>query len=499
VVDRVIERLASPECGVFQRSGKLVMVTRDARDDGDVVRPEGVPTIRELVPARLKEIIRTTVNTRDASLAGEVLARGEWSHIRPLDAIVSYPVMRRDGSLLLASGYDGSTRTLAEMAVRVEVTNAPTRDDARAALTLLSELVGDFPFAGDAQRAAWLAMLLTVPARPAIDGPTPLGLFEATQRGSGKSLLADVVSTIITGEVASRRVAPKTREEWDKVLFSILLAGDPLVLFDNVTNMLVSDALDAVLTGTVYSQRLLGVSEDRRVAIRTVFLASANNARLSTDLVRRALGCRLEPDVEQPETRTGFRTPDLLGHVRVHRARYLSAVLTLLRAYAVAGRPSVEARPMGSYGAWCRVVRDSLVWAGAADPAVTQDALRESADVERDELRDLLTAWREMLGERAVTVRELLDTAQTGRVGVGPEQRPGSKFVPQRSEANRERGSALLDALRGVTPNGAEPTTHTIGNRLRTMRGQIVGGLVLREGRRARGDRATYQVLGGVK
>jgi hypothetical protein len=283
------------------------------------------------------------------------------------------------------------------------------------------------------------------------------------------------------------------------VIFSILLAGDPLVLFDNVTNMLVSDALDAVLTGTVYSQRLLGVSEDRRVAIRTVFLVSANNARLSTDLVRRSLGCRLEPDVEQPETRTGFRVPDLLGHVRRERSRYLCAALTVLRAYVVAGRPRVDARPMGSYEAWCRVVRDSLVWAGAADPAVTQDALRESADVERDELRDLLTAWHTVLGDRLVTVRELLNTAQTGRVpGIEPEHRVGGKFARPPGETNCEQGM-LLDALRGVTPNGAEPTTHTIGNRLRTMRGRIVGGLVLREGRRARGDRATYQVLGGVK
>lgn len=492
-VDYVITHLASPACGVYQRSGKLVTVTRDAREDGDVIRPEGAPTIRELVLPRLKEIIRMTAGAREASLAADVMARGEWSHVRPLDAIVSYPVMRRDGSLLLASGYDPTTRTLAEIATRVHVPDAPTQSDAREAVARLSDLVSDFPFAGDAQRSAWLAMLLTVPARPAIDGPTPLGLLEATQRGSGKSLLADALSIIVTGEPAARRVAPKTREEWDKVLFSILLAGDPLVLFDNVTNMLVSDALDAVLTGTVYSQRLLGVSEDRRVAIRTVFLASANNARLSTDLVRRSLGCRLEPNVEQPEARTGFRTPDLLGHVRRERARYLAAALTVLRAYALAGSPRVDSRPMGSYEAWCRVVRDALVWAGAPDPAVTQDALREGADVERDELRDLLTAWDALLGSRAVTVRELLDAAQTGCPPGATRNKVAGKFT-QSSDTERALGTSMLDALRGITPNGAEPAAHTIGNRLRTMRGQIVDGLVLREGPRARGDRATYEV-----
>jgi putative DNA primase/helicase len=402
-----------------------------------------------------------------------VLARGEWSHIRPLDAIVSYPVMRRDGSLLLASGYDAPTRTLAEMTITVDIPDAPSQAQARAALATLFELVGDFPFAGEAQRSAWLAMLLTVLARPAIDGPTPLGLFEATQRGSGKSMLADVISVIATGAEAPRRVAPKTREEWDKVLFSILLAGDPLVLFDNVTHMLVSDALDAVLTGTSYAQRLLGVSEDRRVAIRTVILASANNARLSTDLVRRSLGCRLEPDVERPETRTGFRLPDLLGHAREHRSRYLGAALVVLRAYAVAGRPAVKARPLGSYESWCRVVRDSIVWAGAADPAVTQDALRETADVERDELRDLLSAWHARLGDRAVTVREIVDAVLT----------PGPPSAD------------LHDALRSIMPNGAEPAPHAIGNRLRMLRGQIIGGMTLRAGHPTREKKATWQVV----
>src|SRR5690606_30538258 len=106
---------------------------------------------------------------------------------------------------------------------------------------------------------------------------------------------------ICTGQEVPRRVAPKTKEEFDKSMLSMLLTGAPLVLLDNVTNMLVSDALDAVLTGTSYEQRVLGASEDRRVSVRTVFLASANNARISSDLVRRSITCRLEPDTETPE------------------------------------------------------------------------------------------------------------------------------------------------------------------------------------------------------
>jgi len=469
-VDHVIDHLAEPSRGVYQRAGLLVTVTREAIDDSGIVRPAGSPTIRVIPTPRLKEIITMTAGPRLRDLASTVVARGEWAGIRPLDAIVSYPVMRRDGTLLLTSGYDAQTRTLAEISIKVDVPDAPTRKDARRALQDLESLVQDFPFVG-AGRAAWLAALLTVVARPAIDGPTPMLLVDATERGSGKTLLSDVISMITTGEPAPRRTAPETAEEWRKVIFAMLLAGDPICLIDNVTRMLASAALDAMLTGTTYQDRVLGVSDERRVAVRTVMIASANNCRVSTDLVRRSLHCRLEPAEEQPETRTGFAHTDLLGHVRRERARYLTAALTILRAYAVADRPAVKARAMGSYNAWCRVVRDALVWVGAADPAETQDALREDADVERDELRDLLTAWHAVLEDTPVTVRELL------------------------GKASGTSGVELIEALRGITPGDREPTAHTIGNRLRVLRGQMIGGLVLREKRIERDNVRRWAVV----
>src|SRR5690606_13217021 len=155
---------------------------------------------------------------------------------RPLDAIVSYPVLRRDGSLILSSGYDDATRTLAEIPPEVgalDIPDAPTLEDARKALATLEDLVSDFPFASTHARASWLAMLCTIPARPASDGPTPLGLLEASARGAGKTLLADLISYICTGQEVPRRVAPKTKEEFDKSMLSMLLTGAPLVLLDN--------------------------------------------------------------------------------------------------------------------------------------------------------------------------------------------------------------------------------------------------------------------------
>jgi hypothetical protein len=540
-VDHTIELLA--ERNVYQRSGQLIMVAREAKNEDGAVRPVGAPTIRSLPQVRLAEIITTTLaqpllaqaqceheeelaacesdDDRDLIIAAweermartlkkaqqvgnhhavTILARGEWAHVRPLDAIVTYPTMRPDGSILASTGYDSATRTLAEISAEaeVQVPDDPTLEDARAAIEVLSDLVSDFPFAGEAHRSAWLATLLTPLARPAIgDAPTPMLLLDASARGSGKTLLAGVIGTIVLGASPPCRTAPETAEEWRKVIMAMLLAGDPIVLIDNVTRMLASAALDSVLTAPDgrYADRILGVSEERRVAIRVTLIASTNNARLSSDLVRRTLLCRLEPDVERPEQRKGWAIPDLLGHVREYRASYLAAALTILRAYASAGRPQVDARPMGSYSAWCRVVRDALVWAGAPDPAETQDALRDSADVERDELGDVLREWHGLLSDRAITTAQLLEAARAGKAPdtSAPKSKKGGGPAWMGAGSGGER--PLLEALRGIMPDGAEPNSRRIGNRLRALRGQIIGGLVLREGDGARGGWATWRVL----
>jgi hypothetical protein len=539
-VDHAIEMLA--DRNVYQRSGQLVRVTREAVTEKGTTRPAGAPTIRSMPEERLAEIMATVLLNDPKGLLAKaraeyqeelaecadedrewvhaswsereeearklaaqiarrcshtILARGEWAHVRPLDAIVSYPVMRPDGTILSARGYDEQTRTLAEISIVVDVPEQPTQDDARAALTALLTLLGDFPFASDAHRSAWVATLLTVVARPAIvDAPTPMLLIDATARGSGKGLLADVLNLITLGTRATVRTAPKTREEWDKTMLALLSAGDPVVLLDNLVGMLSSDALDTVLTGTTYGQRVLGVSENRAVPIRTVFIATANNVSLSTDLVRRSLHCRLEPPCEAPEARpaSDFQHADLRGHVREHRALYLAAALTIVRAYAVAGRPRVEAKPMGSFEEWCRVVRDALVWAGGADPVETQAGLREHSDVERDELATLLREWHGLLGERAVTAAELLSAARSGRASEAQTKAAPGSMRARLLDAPSAGGRPLWDALCGIMPDGKDPTPHLVGNRLRKRRGQVVGGLAIKAGEAARNG-GTYQVV----
>lgn len=91
-----------------------------------------------------------------------VHARGTWPGIRPLVNVVDHPVVRPDGSVLAASGYDADTALfLSTDGLPLDLPEKPTRDDTRAAAGRLLDVVSDFPFEKDHHRSAWLAGPLT--------------------------------------------------------------------------------------------------------------------------------------------------------------------------------------------------------------------------------------------------------------------------------------------------------------------------------------------------
>src|SRR5262249_21174909 len=119
-------------------------------------------------------------------------------------------------------------------------------------------LVEEFPVEDNSHLAAWLAAVLTVLARPAIDGPCPLFLFEAPTPGSGKSLLAELVGLITTGRETPVSEVSDDNEEVRKSLTAIILEGERVVNLDNAAGSFGWKSLDQVLTGTIYKGRLLG-------------------------------------------------------------------------------------------------------------------------------------------------------------------------------------------------------------------------------------------------
>lgn len=94
------------------------------------------------------------------------------------------------------------------------------------------------------------------------------------------------------------------------------------------------------------------------------------------------------------------------------RPKLVTAGLTLLRAYIVAGRPT-PLDTIGSFEKW-NLVREALVWLGLPDPAATRESIL-AEDLQKEVLVDLLKLWRTALGHRPVTLKELEAIAQDER------------------------------------------------------------------------------------
>ena len=148
--------------------------------------------------------------------------------------------------------------------------------------------------------------------------------------------------------------------------------------------------------------------------LNVVWYGTGNNCELRADTSRRTCHVRMESTAERPEERGGFRHPHLRQHLRRNRDRLLSAALTVLRGWVVAGRPRSGLSPWGSYESWSDLVREALVWAGLPDPGLTRVALQTAADRNAIAMTALLRDLRRVDCERrGLTASEIVEAART--------------------------------------------------------------------------------------
>ena len=479
VVDETISALTGdPE--LFQRGSMLVRVLRDRQEGGAVVRPEGSAVIAPVPQANLRDRMtrfalfskRTkqcdVVPAHPAQwLVAAVEARGQWHGVRPLRGISDAPILRPDGSIWQTRGYDAQTGVLFEPSGQFPAIHPEVNlDDASAAMDTLLEVVCDFKFETEAHQSAWLAALLTPLARFAFDGPAPLFLVDANVRGAGKGLLVQTIGRIALGREMAVGSYSHDTEEMRKKITVAAMAGDQMVLLDNLNGRFGNDALDRALTTTRWKDRVLGKSEQVDLPLLVTWFATGNNVQVAADTVRRIVHIRLDVLEERPEERTGFKHADLLAWIAGHRGDLLVAALTILSGFCRAGRPKQGLTPMGSFEGWSGLVREAVVWLGLPDPCLTRQGLEQSADTAHEALEGLLDAWSDFdENGNGLVLSEVI-----------------GRLYPRNTEPPMDEASV---AMRGALDNlvncrpGQNPTARQIGNKLRTFRRRIVNKMFL--------------------
>jgi hypothetical protein len=82
---------------------------------------------------------------------------------------------------------------------------------------------------------------------------------------------------------------PGEDDEARKRITAALISGRPMLLLDNVRSLR-SQSLEAVLTTTVWEDRLLGQTKMLRVRNTALWLATGNNVEVSDEMARRQSG-----------------------------------------------------------------------------------------------------------------------------------------------------------------------------------------------------------------
>ncbi|HEY3909473.1 MAG TPA: hypothetical protein VGM07_06240 [Stellaceae bacterium] len=428
-IDAAETHLIARDLGLFRRD---LMVVRVAPEDIDIGEGRTAKALRihQVAAQHMRERFTRAVDLQrfdkraDAWLscdcpvdfAEAYLDRSGLWRLRQLRAVITAPTLRPDGTIIERPGYDPATGIFYD-ARGVEfprVPSAPTRADALAALDYLkSTLLPTFDFVDGPSRSVALSGIFTTLLRRTMSA-APLHGFSAPVAGSGKSKLVNLAAIIATGHVAAVLALGEKFDEGEKRLGAALISGDAVISIDNVDRPLGGEFLCQLLTEPLVAPRVLGKPLNIKVANVYSVFATSNNLKVFGDMIRRSLIGRLDPHCERPELRE-FTTPDPCLIALRERPRLVLAVLTVMRAFFLAGCPN-DHPPLGSFAEWSRWVRDPLIWLGDADPMATIAQAR-AMDPRLSALGAVLQQWCQVIGETPISARELIERADAvGRI-----------------------------------------------------------------------------------
>lgn len=343
-----------------------------------------------------------------------------------LSQVSTYPVFDAQGNLVAHDGYHPSAHLYLQLPAGLSlprVSGQPSREDvAKALRILIFEVLGDFPFDGYTRREllvacgieepaagetkeevpasllSYLAFLIQPIVRPLIGrAPMPALLVTKPAAGSGASKLVELAMQIILGVTSTRPSMPDSEEERRKQYFSALRSGNPYIMHDNVTGAINSPVLAALLTSIVFTDRVLGRSEERSIPNQASVVLTGNNPTFSKELIRRLSLCRIDAGVSKPEDRTDFHHEDLEKWVSENRADTLWALCTLVSNWIALGRPAPSGAPLASYVSWYNVCGGILEAAGLKGFQSNRDQIEKVADADEDDpIQEFVTRWYEI-------------------------------------------------------------------------------------------------------
>jgi phage/plasmid primase-like uncharacterized protein len=493
VAQKGLELLSNSIFGIFQRLGQTVRIVRYIKslkdENSPIQRDNGALMVigadeTWIVKILSEQFLWTKLDKRSnkpepvdfPEKAARFILSNRGANLPVLTGFIGAPTLQKNGTILDVPSYDPVSGLFFDPCGTSfpPICHHPTQPDAETALCQLKDLLKDFRFDGDVSFSVAIAELMTGVIRRSIDYAPVFG-NNAPEAGSGKSLLGDVASIIATGNCCTCISPAKTEEEMRKRLASVLIGGDPIICIDNLSEAFESDSMCSIITSQYWQERMLGTNTNVQIPTNALFIFTGNNLTFKGDMCSRVAMCNIDPGVESPGERIFDR--DLRKYTAEHRGELVAAILTIIRAYIVAGCPDQKILPFRLFSEWSRWIRSPLVWLGMKDP---YESTKHVTDIDpvRNELATLFAAWSK-LPSLSFSVKQLLN------IVTNPTRRDEDDNIQDLYEILLDFSS---DGKGGISPS-------KLGNKLRQVKGRIVNGYCLEAaGKDSRGA-ATWKIV----
>jgi hypothetical protein len=258
----------------------------------------------------------------------------------------------------------------------------------------LNELLTDFCWKTPGDRTNYIGILLTALLMSKFIGSHPAALFNGNQPELGKSILAQVISIIRTGEPAPTCSYNRNDEEFEKTLGSRIKEGATDLIIDNAKDkggrnaVIDSAVLERSITDHVLNYRLLGTSSSIRCENSIQFSITANGAECSRDIVIRS--CAINLHYEGDPTRRAFTMADPEGYAQEHRVELLAELCGMVERWKDAGMPLAQTATRFNKKGWGNVVGGILATCGEPDFLDNQTEIAGEMDTVRREFAELV-------------------------------------------------------------------------------------------------------------
>lgn len=311
-----------------------------------------------------------------------------------------------------------------------------------------------------------LALMLGQYCRLLVDDLMPIGIFNANQQGSGKSLLAWLCVAPVWG-MAAGTAAPKNDEEMIKAIHAALLSRAPYHMLDDIP-VLNNNTLNMVATSNEVTGRKLGGLDTFTARNHMQIFATGNSIGTSADVERRSLICdlflatsALERNFKTPLTQKSLALP-------AWRADLLRFMHSMVMNWSDAGCPTlVQGSSKPTFETFASIVGSIMVHNGFASPFTP---------------RQYVGAGGDLIGR---TIKRLLAHIVTKVMGSTRTETYSIKKIVEISDA--------IELTQTIT--GGKSPHHSMGKRLEQYRGHILldeEGRKFEFGKREESGRSCY-------